>query len=111
MFGWNGTIDDIEIAGHRVAYDLNNYALRNGIDVTKRLPLSLFGAQTALKLFFVDTWILGSPLFLDHYDELGLQFSTQRLMAGKWHDRIAFHTAWVFGNDYDALQLRLSLRF
>jgi hypothetical protein len=32
-------------------------------------------------------------------------------MAGKWHDRVAFHAAWVFGNDYDALQLRLSLRF
>jgi hypothetical protein len=111
MFGWASTFDDLEISDIRIAYELNNYALRNGIDLTKRLPLRFLGGQTAVKLFFVDTWILGSRLFLNHYDELGLQVGTQRRSAGKWRDHLSLHAAWVFGNNYDALQLRLSFRY
>jgi hypothetical protein len=111
MFGWSGTIDDIEIAGTRVAYELDNYALRNGIDLTKRLSMRLLGGQTAIKLFFVDTWILGSEVYMDHYNELGVQLSTQRVTGDKWRDQLAFHTAWVVGRNYDAVQLRLSFRF
>jgi hypothetical protein len=111
MFGWNGTFDDIEIAGIRVAYELNNYAIRNGIDLTYRLGGHFLGGRPVAKLYFIDTWILGSRLFLDHYDELGLQVGTQRHRGGMWLDGVSFSAGWVFGDSYDALQLKLSYRF
>jgi hypothetical protein len=48
---------------------------------------------------------------MDHYNELGVQLSTQRVTGDKWRDQLAFHTAWVVGKNYNAVQLRLSFRF
>jgi len=111
MFGWNGTFDDIVISDIRIAYELNNYAIRNGIDLTRRLNGRWLGGRPVVKLYFTDTWILGSRLFLDHYNELGLQTGTQSQTGGQWRDNLAFSAGWVFGNRYDALQLKLSYRF
>jgi hypothetical protein len=111
LVGWNGTFDDLEISGIRVTYDLNNYAVRNGIDLTKRFGQRFLGGRPAVKLYFIDTWVLGSRLFLDHYDELGLQIGTQRRTGGSWRDSLSFNVGWVFGRAYDALQLKLSYRF
>ena len=111
MVGWNGTFDDLEIADIRIAYDLDNYAIRNGIELTYRFSARWLGAAPTAKLFFVDTWILGSRLFLDHYNELGVELGTQRRTNGTWRDALAFDVSWAFGDRYDALRLRASYRF
>ena len=111
MFGWNGTFDDLSIAGIRIAYRLNNYVLRNGIDLTYRFPAQFLGASPAVSVFFVDTWIPGSDLYLQHYNELGVRIGTQRRTGGVWRDALNFDVGWAFGREYDSVRLRLSYRF
>jgi hypothetical protein len=111
MFGWSRTFDDIEISGLRLAYRLNNYTLRNGLDLTKEFGRSFFGGRPTAKLYFIDTWIGGSDLFLDHYDELGLSLGMRRNKPGYRVDSLELALGWVVGRSYNSVLLRASLRF
>jgi hypothetical protein len=111
MVGWSGTFDDLSLGGYRIAYRLDNYPIRNGVDLTKRFGGRFLGGAPMVRLSFVDTWILGSALFLDHYDEVGLEVGTRKMTGGTWRDALSLKLSYAFGDSYDAVRLDASVRF
>ncbi len=111
-FSASSSIDDLEWFGIEMTYDLTNYLVRNGLEADRRLPGQLFGRPLYARVSFTDSWVLGSDVFVDHYNELGLHLVTRRsLGGGSMHDVFSFGLAYTGASEYHALRVSLGYAF
>ncbi|HIL80424.1 MAG TPA: hypothetical protein EYG54_04070 [Myxococcales bacterium] len=112
MVGVASSIDGIEIEDIRLDYDnLTNVVLKNGFSLHRDLGQVVGSRSLRARLFLTDTLFFGDDLWLEHSDEIGLGIGMASKSGIRTYDPVALDLSYVFGTDYDALKLRLSLRY
>jgi hypothetical protein len=94
-----------------IDYNLQNTALKNGINVEGPLNFSLFDRPTSWQAYVIDTHMFGDELFLQHFDEVGLIVGTRPSMDGQSWDSFRLGLAYTFGSDYNAIKASFGYRF
>ncbi len=111
-FSASSSIDGIEWLGYELTYGIDNYLVRNGFEVERPLPARLRGRPLFARLSFSDNWILGSEVFTDHFNEVGLHLGTTRsLGSGAVRDRSSLGLTYSGAPDYHALRLSFDYAF
>ena len=111
MLGAASSIDGIRIEGIELDYDLANGVVKNGLTLSREFSLGGSSRPLRGRFFFVDTVFFGDELWLEHTDELGLGLGLASKEGSRSYDPAAIDLSWVFGSDYDAVRLSLSLRY
>lgn len=106
MGGIARTIDDIEISGYSLSYDLQNWNLRNGIYGEMALGSEMLGTGMAVRLLVNDARFFGDELWLDSYQEVGAA-----LAGGLPFGGFQVGLSYLVGKDYDGVTARVGLRF
>lgn len=111
--GISTTIDGIKIKGYDLSYELTNYVLRNGLDLTQKLDFNVLGNPAAFRFFFNFTRFWGNDLYLDSFYDMGLGFATVKAIANSYVNAIDLSFTYAAGvtNDYDYYGLKLTCRF
>jgi len=111
-FGMSSSIDGIDWFGYTLDYAITNYLVRNGFEVEHAIPGRLRGHPLFARLSFSDNWVLGSEVYVDHYNEVGLTFgSVSSLGSGATHDRATMSVTYVGAPGVNALRLELGFDF
>jgi hypothetical protein len=66
-----------------VNYDLTNELFTNGLQVEGSLPYTIFGDPTSWQAYGADTYVTGSKVYVDHYDEIGFTVGTRHGRNGQ----------------------------
>lgn len=111
--GISTTIDGIKIKGYDLSYELTNYVLRNGVDLTQQLDFNVLGNPAAFKLFFNFTQFWGNELYLNTFYDMGLGVATVKRIADSYVNAIDFSFTYASGvtNDYDYYGFKITCRF
>ena len=111
-FSASSSVDDLEWFGIEMTYDLTNYLVRNGLEADRRLSRRLFGRPLYARVSFTDSWVLGSDVFVGHYNELGLSLVTRRsLGSGAMHDVFSFGLTYTGASEFHALRVSAGYAF
>jgi hypothetical protein len=111
MVGVANSIEGIEIDGTELDYDLTNVVLKNGFSFSREISRGQGARPLRARLFLTDTQYFVDDLWLEHVDEVGLGIGLGSRGGVRTYDPVALDVSYVFGTDYDALRLRLSLRY
>jgi hypothetical protein len=106
MGGVARTIDDIEISGYSLTYDLQNWNLRNGVYAEMAFGSELLGTGLAARLLVNDARFFGDELWLDSYQEIGAA-----LAGGLPFGGFQVGLSYLVGKDYDGVKALVGLRF
>jgi len=111
--GVSTSIDGIKIKGYDLSYELTNYVLRNGADLTQKLDFNVLGNPAAFKLFFNFTQFWGNDLYLDSFYDMGLGIATVKKIADSYVNALDLSFSYASGvtNDYDYYGFKLTCRF
>ncbi len=111
-FSASSSIDGIEWLGYEITYAITNYLVRNGFEVEQALPLRFRQQPMFVRLDFTDNWLLGSRVFTEHYNEVGLHFgATRSLGSGAVRDRASIGLTYTGAQQYNALRVSLEYAF
>jgi hypothetical protein len=111
MVGVANSIDGIRIEGIELDYDLTNGVIKNGLSLYRDFSPGSGSRRLRGRFFFTDTQFFGDRLWLEHIDELGLGLGLASKDGPRSYDPVALDLSWVVGSTYDAVRLRLSLRY
>jgi len=111
MVGVANSIEGIEIDGTELDYDLTNVVLKNGFSFSREISRGQGARPLRARLFLTDTQYFVDDLWLEHVDEVGLGIGLGSRGGVRTYDPVALDVSYVFGTHYDALRLRLSLRY
>ena len=111
MVGVANSIEGIEIDGTELNYDLTNVVLKNGFTFSREISRGQGARSLRARLFLTDTLYFVDDLWLEHVDEVGLGIGMASRDGVRTYDPVALDLSYVFGTNYDALRLRLSLRY
>jgi len=112
MVGVASSIDGIEVADVKLNYDnLTNVVLKNGFSLYRDLGRVGGSRSLRARLFLTDTQFFGQDLWLEHSDEVGIGLGMASKSGIRTYDPVALDLSYVFGTNYDALKVRLSLRY
>lgn len=112
LVGFTKTVDGIEIGGFELTYDLTNAILTNGLSMSGDTGLVWCRAKLGWTLFGWNTQILGADVYMDSQTEIGARLGLGSVFRTTPDYARSVEIGYAFGNgDYDALVLRLRLRF
>ena len=102
-----------------VNYDLTNELFTNGLQVEGSLPMVWLGKPTSWQAYIEDTYVAGSAVYINHYDEVGATIGTRHGMNTQSWDALRVGASVTVGtgsasgksHDYEAYKLVLSYRF
>lgn len=95
----------LDVDGYNIEYGLKNDVFKNGIAIKQKI-----NQKTALTIFGYDTRFTGTDLYIDQYDEIGLNFS-KTFYSGNFFTGIDLRISYVFGENYKAYRAGLALLF
>ncbi|MSP03124.1 MAG: hypothetical protein EXR07_19060 [Acetobacteraceae bacterium] len=101
----------LQVGSISVNYDLTNVVFNNGVQVEGSLPYQVFGQPTSWQAYIVDTTITGSAVYLNHYDEIGINVGTRAGQNKQNWDSLRVGAAVLVGSRYNAFKLQFSARF
>jgi len=113
MAGISTTIDGIKVGGYNLSYELTNYVLRNGGNLTQPLDFNVLGNQAAFKLFLNHTKFWGNELYLNSFFDMGLAFVTLKKVSDSFVEALDLSFTFSAGvdNDYNNYGFKLTCRF
>ena len=111
MVGVASSIEGIKIDETEFDYDLTNVILKNGLTFSREISRGQGARPLRARLFLINTHYFVDDLWLEHVDEVGLGIGMASRNGVSTYDPLALDLSYVFGTDYDALRLRLSLRY
>ncbi len=113
MTGISTTIDGIKVGGYDLSYELTNYVLRNGGNLTQKLNFNFLGNPAAFKLFLNHTKFWGNELYLNSFFDMGLAFVTIKKVADSFVEALDLSFTFSAGvdNDYNNYSIQLTYRF
>ena len=111
MIGIANTIDGLEIEGIELDYDLTNVVLKNRIELSKPIPVGGWSRELRGRAFLTGSHYFVDELWLENSAEIGLGIGLASKTGMRTYDPVNFDVAYVVGRDYDAVKLRLSLRY
>lgn len=95
----------LNVKQYNIKYGLKNNVFKNGLEVRQKLS-----EKTALTVFGYDTRFTGSDLYVDAYDEVGARY-TLYFSKNSFFTGIDFSGCYIFGNNYKAYNVGVSLLF
>lgn len=101
----------LSIGSISVSYNLTNELFNNGAQVEGSLPYTIFGQPTSWQAYLIDTAVTGSKVYINHYDEIGVNVGTRTLMNTQNWDTLRVGAALTAGSRYTAFKLAFSARF
>jgi len=111
MVGVANSIEGIEIEGIELNYDLTNVVLKNGISFNREFSPSSLSRPLRANVFFTQTGYFVDELWLKYTHEIGLGVGLVGKDGIPAYAPISLDASYVFYEKYDALKLKLSLRF
>jgi hypothetical protein len=111
MVGVANTVSGVKISGAELDYDLTNIVLKNGLELSKPIPVGGGSRELRGRLFWTDSHYFVDELWLEHSDEIGLGIGLASKSGVRTYDPIQLDVSYVVGSSYDAVKLRLSLRY
>lgn len=102
---------DLSVGNVHVNYDLSNQLWNNGLQVVGSLPLQLFGDPTSWQAFIVDTYVTGSKVYVDHYDQIGFTVGTRHQLNSQDWNAFRLGVEVTLGSHFNAYKLALTYRF
>jgi hypothetical protein len=94
-----------------VNYDLTNELFTNGLQVEGSLPYTIFGDPTSWQAYGADTYVTGSKVYVDHYDEIGFTVGTRHGRNGQDWNSLRIGAGFTFGSHYTAYKAGFTYRF
>ena len=77
------TTVDIDIAGYKNNYDLNNQIIKNGIAVEFPQTFQMLGGKTSIQASLANTQFFGDEMKIDNYTDIAVSFGTRRKVGNK----------------------------
>lgn len=102
---------DLSVGNVHVNYDLSNQLWNNGVQVVGSLPLHLFGDSTSWQAFVVDTYVTGSKVYVDHYDQIGFTVGTRSHLNTQDWNAFRVGVEVTIGSHFNAYKIALTYRF
>jgi hypothetical protein len=101
----------LSVGSVSVNYDLTNELFTNGLQVEGSLPYTIFGDPTSWQTYFADTYVTGSKVYVDHYDEVGFTLGTRHGRNGQDWNSLRLGAGFTFGAHYTAYKAGFTYRF
>jgi len=111
MAGYIHTIDGIEVDGYSTTYDVGNYPLGTGLDLSGALPFHVFGQTTAWTVYGNYMHLFGTELYMQSFSEVGVAFRLTRDDGNMQYDRTRLRLGYVFGRDFNGVTTSLVFNF
>lgn len=102
---------ELSVGAIHVNYDLTNELFNNGIQVEGSMRYTMFGFPTSWQAYVVDTAIAGSPVFIEHYDQIGFTVGTRHPMNSQDWNTFRVGASVTFGPHFDAFMAGFTYRF
>ena len=101
----------VSIGSVNVNYDLTNEVFTNGGQVEGSLPGTMFGKPTSWQAYLADTYVAGSKVYINHYDEIGFTVGTRHGLNTQDWDAFRVGAGVTFGANYNAFKAGFTYRF
>lgn len=101
----------LSVGNVNVSYNLTNELWNNGVQVEGSLPWTMFGYPTSAQGYLVDTYVSGSQVYIDHYDEIGFTIGTRHIMNSQDWNSFRIGAGVGFGPHFNAYKLGFTYRF
>ena len=101
----------LSVGNVHVNYGLTNELWNNGVQVESSLPWTMFGDPTSVQAYFVDTYVSGSQVYINHYDEIGFTVGTRHAMNSQDWNSFRIGAGVGFGEHFSAYKLGFTYRF
>jgi hypothetical protein len=101
----------LSIGDVHVNYDLTNELWNNGIQAEGSLPWTMFGNPTSWQGYLVDTYVSGSKVYVNHYDEIGFTVGTRHGMNSQDWNSFRLGAGVAFGSHFNAYKAGFTYRF
>ncbi|MDG2333235.1 MAG: hypothetical protein P8Q97_03325 [Myxococcota bacterium] len=111
MVGVANSIDGIKIDGIELDYDLTNVVLKNGISLNREFAPSSLSSPLRASVFFTQTAYFVDTLWLEYTHEVGAGVGLVGKEGISAYSPVSLDASYIFYEQYDALKLKLSLRF
>ena len=73
--------------------------------------MTLFGQPTSWQAWVADTYVAGSKVYINHYDEIGFTIGTRHGANTQNWDSLRIGAVLTVGSRYTALKAAFSYRF
>jgi hypothetical protein len=111
LVGVANTTSGLEISGIKLEYDLTNVVLKNGLELSRPIPVRGWARGLRGRAFLTGSHYFVDELWLENSAEIGLGIAAANKAGVRTYDPVSFDVSYVVGSSYDAVKLRLSLRF
>jgi hypothetical protein len=111
MLGVANTAPGLKIKGIELDYDLTNVVLKNGLELSKAIPVGGWSRELRGRIFWTDSHYFVDELWLEHSDEIGLGIGLASKSGVRTYDPINLDLSYVVGSSYDAVKFRVSFRY
>lgn len=102
----------LHMGGINFDYHLHDFSYKNGLALTSCEGYTLCGRSLNLSLTFIDTDFEGSPLYIPHYEEVGLTLFTTHVNRCIDYDLLSLGAAYQWGHKgYHGYYLNLVYQF
>ena len=88
-----------------------NIPIVNGASLEGSLPFTVLDKPASYEVYVVDTYLPGDRLALQHYDEVGVNVGTRRVLGSQSWNTARVGLAYTFGDSFNLVSLRFSYRF
>lgn len=111
QLGIANTVSSIEVKGIELDYDLTNVSLKNGLELSRAIPVAGWPRELRGRLFWTNSLYFVDDLWLEHSNEVGVGIGLASKSGVLAYDPITLDVSYVGGSSYDAVKLNLSLRY
>jgi hypothetical protein len=101
----------LSVGNVNVNYNLTNELWNNGVQVEGSLPYTMYGNPTSWQAYVVDTYVTGSQVFINHYDEIGFTVGTRHGMNSQDWDSFRIGAGVAYGDRFSAYKAGFTYRF
>lgn len=95
-----------------VDYDLSNTVMRNGLMLGWDTGVRMWWSELQMAVTVSDTRFFGDELFMDNYQEVGLELKTARDFGRLQYDTVSIGVSYLYGEeDYQGFRVKAALQF
>lgn len=90
---------------------VTNYPIINGLSFEGSLPFTMFDRPASFEAYVADTYFAGDGLYLQHWDEVGINIGTRRRPGEQTWNNFRVGVSYTFGRNFNMVGLVGSYRF
>ncbi len=108
-----GVVKSSPVGIYANPYPVNttNVPIVNGIGIEGSLGFTVFDRPGSWEAYVIDTYLAGTKLSIQHFDEIGVNFGTRGVVGQQLWNNFRIGIAYTFGPSFNMVSIQGNYRF